>query len=140
MNKLSKVMLVIIVMLIIVMSLIIYKYTLLKKNYNEISTVGNYTHIIVSRREYGKVNEYNTITTIFTLNKEDILINTRDIRTFEFIETAQEQYKYALEDDNFSDVKIIGNVVVHNEKIEGRVTKSKILEVYKNSECTIKEY
>lgn len=136
MNKLSKVLSIIVIVLLII---IVYFFTKTLQTNNE-DLESNYTHIIINGKSYGNIDENDTVSTIYTFDNNDIVINARVRLVFENEESTKKSYELAIESEHQTDVKITGNILYYNENNDLGHTKQELLEAFSNSEYDIVEY
>lgn len=136
MNKLSKVLSIIVIILLII---IVYFFTkTLQTNNSDLEN--NYTHIIISGKSYGNIDENDTVSTIYTFDNNDIVINARVKLVFENEESTKKSYELAIESEHHTGVKITDNILCYNENNDLGHTKQELLEAFSNSEYDIVEY
>ena len=100
-----------------------------KEELNEV-VISNYTHLIVK----GKItNTNNSYITIFTLNENDIAINTRTIYEFITESEAKQYYENLKKADMMSNISISGNIIKFNNSPSNGISKDKILKIYSSA-------
>lgn len=96
------------------------------------SEILNITHIIAKSNNELNVENVESMQILYTLDADQIVINSRNIKVYDSEENAKLAYKKLLESDSNATCVLDNNIVIYNDAYANGMTKDELIKSYEN--------